>query len=129
MGTARAVLRRDVGAFDMEAGDGGALGEGLAGGGEVAEAGEHVAGCPGDDGGVEARDAGGELGAEGAGDLLVGGAGVIVIDAGEAVDLEVDEAGGEEEIRGFGGWRHGVDRIVKREMDGEAGKGVGAGTL
>ena len=44
-------------------------------------------GAPGDHGGVEARDSGGELGAQGAGDLIVRSARVIVIDAGEAVDL------------------------------------------
>ena len=87
MGAARAILGRDVGAFDVEAVDRVALGEGLAGGGEIAQAFQHAVGRAGDHGGVEAGDSGGELGAQRAGDLIVGGAGVIVIDAGEAVDL------------------------------------------
>ena len=37
MGAARTILGRDVGAFDVEAVDGVALGQGFAGGGEIAE--------------------------------------------------------------------------------------------
>ena len=42
VGAARAVFGRDVRAFDVEAVDGAAFGEGFAGGGEIAEALQHV---------------------------------------------------------------------------------------
>ena len=75
MGAARAILGRDVGAFDVEAVDRMALGQRFAGGGEIPKAFQHFGGRSGDHRGVEAGDSGGELGAEGTGDLFVGSAG------------------------------------------------------
>ena len=44
MGAARAILGRDVGAFDVEAVDRAALGQGLASGREIAQAFQHALG-------------------------------------------------------------------------------------
>src|ERR1019366_2121500 len=71
---------------------------------------------------------GSELRAEGTGDLGVGSPRGVVIDAGKAVDLEIDEAGSEVEIRGLGGWGDGVDGTLKGQLDGVAGDRAGAGT-
>jgi len=105
------------------------LGYRLAGSGEIAQALQHAGGRAGDDGRVEAGGSGSELGAQRAGDLIVRSAGVIVVYAGKAVDLQIDEAGGEVKGSWLGGWYYGLDDILKAEFDAEAGQSVDAGTL
>ena len=93
MGAARTVVRRDMRALDVEAFEGAAVRELALGAGQVAQGPEHGFGRAGDDGRKKTRDAGAEKDFERAGDLVLGRVGIAVIDAGEAVDLEVDEAG------------------------------------
>ena len=129
MGAARTILGGDVGAFDVEAVDGRALGQGFTGGGEIPKALQHLTGRSRDHRGVQASDSRGELGAEGTSDVFVGRARMVVVHAGEAVDLEIDESRGEVEVRGFDGRRYGDDRFLKCEFDGQASQRVDAGTM
>ena len=131
MGSAGPILGGDVGALDVEAVDCVATGDVFPGGGEIAQAGQHLLGRTGDHRRVKAGDSGGELGLQGAGDLFMGGSRVIVIDSGEAVDLEVDEAGGKVESPGIGGLCGGSDspdHILERQIDREAGDSARGGT-
>ena len=100
MRAARAVFGRNVRAFHVEALDGVAFRKRLAGRRQIAQARGHGVGRSGDHGGVEARDAGGELRAQRARDLFVRGRRVVVVDAGEAIDLQIDEAGREPQVAG-----------------------------
>jgi hypothetical protein len=104
-----------------------AIGERLSRIGQVAEARAHFIGRAGDHRRIQPRDAGGELRAQRARDFVVRSLRMIVVDSGVAVDLKIDE-GGREVGSGAGGGRDGLDRILKREFDGGAGKDISAAT-
>ena len=68
---------------------------------KIAEAAQHVVGATSDDGGQTAGNAGLENGVEGASQVGQRDNGIIKIDAHEAVDLDVNKAGGQ--VDGVGG--------------------------
>src|ERR1019366_8306286 len=93
MRAARAISRADMRSFHMEAGNSSAAREFLLRAVQIREAGEHVRRRAGNHRGKETCDAGSEDGVDGAGDFEQRGEGRIEVDAGEAVDLKVDETG------------------------------------
>ena len=97
MRAARAVLGRNVRAFDVEGFHRLSFRKRLARGGEIAQGREHGVGRAGNHGREEPRNAGGEDGADGPVNVVVRRRGRIEINAREAVDLEIDETGGEED--------------------------------
>ena len=102
MGSAWPVFGVDMRALEMKPCDRSAAGQGSFCAMEVAETCQHFAGRPSDYGGEAAGNAGGEDGVQSPADFFDRGARVVEIHAGEAVDLEVDEAGRSDQTR----WSH-----------------------
>ena len=92
---AGSVVGSDIRPFDVDAFDQCGFRDLLLGAPEILQGAQHVAGRSGDHGGKEARDAGLDQSLNGTRDFFHGDGGIVVVDAGIAVDLDIDEAGGE----------------------------------
>ncbi len=128
MSAARAVFPGNVGTLHVEPRNRLSVRDDFPRVRQIAQAGLHFLSRPGDHRGVDPRGSAGELRFQRACDLLVRRVRVIVIDAGEAVDLKVDESGRQVEVLRPCRDNTG-DGFAEGELDRQAGQRVDAGTL